>query len=462
MKLLKKEKDHMQSMKSLLREGDANFTHNRKLWNDNLDENTVDIIGQDERVFLRQSMSTPCMNAVSDVEGCYIIDTRGKRYLDFHGNSVHQVGHKNKYVIEKIKNQLDELPFIPRRYTSDIAVKAADALINKTTSKNFKVLFTPSGSAAVGLALKVARKVTGRHKVISMWESFHGAGLDTISVGGEYVFKKDIGPLMPGAIKSIPYNGYRNLINSDDNIKVSDFCLDYLEYIIENEGEIGAILLEPIRATDTHVPPKEYFKRLRKICDENKILLIFDEIPTCLGRSGEFYVHQNFGIEPDILVLGKGLGGGIVPQAAVLVNKRYDVAEDISLGHYTHEKPAIGCAAICAAIEYIDGNNLMENCRDLSKFAMSRGKELMNKYNCIGDFRIQGLLISFEFVKDRITKEKDTDLSERILYSSLEEGLSFKVSSGNCITWHPPLVLSKEELEFAFDIFEKAIIKNQS
>ncbi|WP_270547656.1 aspartate aminotransferase family protein [Clostridium butyricum] len=462
MKLLKKEKDHMQSMKSLLREGDANFTHNRKLWNDNLDENTVDIIGQDERVFLRQSMSTPCMNAVSDVEGCYIIDTRGKRYLDFHGNSVHQVGHKNKYVIEKIKNQLDELPFIPRRYTSDIAVKAADALINKTTSKNFKVLFTPSGSAAVGLALKVARKVTGRHKVISMWESFHGAGLDTISVGGEYVFKKDIGPLMPGAIKSIPYNGYRNLINSDDNIKVSDFCLDYLEYIIENEGEIGAILLEPIRATDTHVPPKEYFKRLRKICDENKIILIFDEIPTCLGRSGEFYVHQNFGIEPDILVLGKGLGGGIVPQAAVLVNKRYDVAEDISLGHYTHEKPAIGCAAICAAIEYIDENNLMENCRDLSQFAMSRGKELMNKYNCIGDFRIQGLLISFEFVKDRITKEKDTDLSERILYSSLEEGLSFKVSSGNCITWHPPLVLSKEELEFAFDIFEKAIIKNQS
>ncbi|WP_455813973.1 (R)-1-hydroxy-2-aminoethylphosphonate ammonia-lyase [Clostridium butyricum] len=449
-------------MKSLLREGDANFTHNRKLWNDNLGENTVDIIGQDERVFLRQSMSTPCMNAVSDVEGCYIIDTRGKRYLDFHGNSVHQVGHKNKYVIEKIKNQLDELPFIPRRYTSDIAVKAADALINKTTSKNFKVLFTPSGSAAVGLALKVARKVTGRHKVISMWESFHGAGLDTISVGGEYVFKKDIGPLMPGAIKSIPYNGYRNLINSDDNIKVSDFCLDYLEYIIENEGEIGAILLEPIRATDTHVPPKEYFKRLRKICDENKILLIFDEIPTCLGRSGEFYVHQNFGIEPDILVLGKGLGGGIVPQAAVLVNKRYDVAEDISLGHYTHEKPAIGCAAICAAIEYIDENNLMDNCRDLSQFAMSRGKELMNKYNCIGDFRIQGLLISFEFVKDRITKEKDTDLSERILYSSLEEGLSFKVSSGNCITWHPPLVISKEELEMAFDIFEKAIIKNKS
>lgn len=452
----------MQSMKSLLREGDANFTHNRKLWNDNLDENTVDIIEQDERVFLRQSMSTPCMNAVSDVEGCYIIDTRGKRYLDFHGNSVHQVGHKNKYVIEKIKNQLDELPFIPRRYTSDIAIKAADALINKTTSKNFKVLFTPSGSAAVGLALKVARKVTGRHKVISMWESFHGAGLDTISVGGEYVFKKDIGPLMPGAIKSIPYNGYRNLINSDDNIKVSDFCLDYLEYIIENEGEIGAILLEPIRATDTHVPPKEYFKRLRKICDENKILLIFDEIPTCLGRSGEFYVHQNFGIEPDILVLGKGLGGGIVPQAAVLVNKRYDVAEDISLGHYTHEKPAIGCAAICAAIEYIDENNLMENCRNLSQFAMSRGKELMNKYNCIGDFRIQGLLISFEFVKDRMTKEKDTDISERILYSSLEEGLSFKVSSGNCITWHPPLLISKEELEFAFDIFEKAIIKSQS
>ena len=257
----------MHDKQNLKREGDINVSPLRTEWMKQLNAKSVDIIQSDERVFMKQSMSTPCLNGIIDAEGCYIIDVNGKKYLDFHGNSIHQVGYKNPYVVKAIKNQLDELPFIPRRFTADIAIQAADALINKTTSRDYKVLFTPSGSAAVGLALKIARKVTGRHKVISMWESFHGAGLDSISVGGEYVFKKDMGPLMPGMLQAIPFNGYRNLINSSSHEEVATFCLDYLEYMIKHEGEIGAILLEPIRATDTHIPPKSYFKRLREICD---------------------------------------------------------------------------------------------------------------------------------------------------------------------------------------------------
>ncbi|WP_218926917.1 aminotransferase class III-fold pyridoxal phosphate-dependent enzyme [Bacillus sp. AFS088145] len=154
-------------------------------WMDQLNQISRDVIQEDERVFVRQSMSTPCLNG--------IVDANGNKYLEFHGNSSHQVGYNNPYVVDAIKRQVDELPFIPRRFTSEIVIKAANALVNKTTSKDYKVLFTPSGSAAVGLALKIVRKATGRHKVISMWESFHGAGLDAISVGGEYVFKKDMG-----------------------------------------------------------------------------------------------------------------------------------------------------------------------------------------------------------------------------------------------------------------------------
>jgi len=447
----------MQSNIQLNREGDVNTGQLREKWITALDEKSKKIIRSDEELFLKQSMSTPCMNVIVDAQGCYITDRSGKLYLDFHGNSVHQVGYKNPYVLEAVKKQFNELPFIPRRYTADIAIKAAKALVNKTLSKDFKVLFTPSGSAAVGIALKIARKVTGRHKVISMWEAFHGAGLDAISVGGEYVFTKDMGPLMPGCIKAIPYNGYRNLINSSSQQRVADFCLDYMEYIIENEGDIGAVLLEPIRATDTHIPPQAYFRRLREICDRQGILLIFDEIPTALGRSGEFYVHQNFGVEPDILVLGKGLGGGVIPQAAVLVKARYDCAQDSSLGHYTHEKPAAGCAAICAVLRYIDEYNLLENCRTQSAYAAECSDILYNKYECIGDVRIAGLLISFEIVKDRISKEKDDMLAEKILYYCLEHGLSFKLSSGNCITWHPPLIVTKEQLATAFHTLEEAI-----
>ena len=434
----------------LKREGDVNLSPHRTEWMNQLNAKSIDMIQADEHVFMKQSMSTPCLNGIIDADGCYLIDVNGKKYLDFHGNSIHQVGYKNPYVVKAIKHQVEELPFIPRRFTADIAIKAADALINKTTSRDYKVLFTPSGSAAVGLALKIARKVTGRHKVISMWESFHGAGLDSISVGGEYVFKKDMGPLMPGMLQAIPFNGYRNLINSDSHEEVANFCLDYLEYMITHEGEIGAILLEPIRATDTHIPPKSYFKRLRDICDEYGILLIFDEIPTALMRSGRFYVHQHFDIEPDILVLGKGLGGAMIPQAAVLTRTKYDCAEDISLGHYTHEKPALGCAAICATIDYIDEFQLQEQCNRQSEFVKEELGVLWKQFDCIGDIRIAGLLISIELVKSRETKEKHEELAEKILYYCLENGLSFKLSGGNCITWHPPLIVSKKAINICY------------
>lgn len=448
----------MQNNVGLNREGDVNFSTHRENWVNDLNQNSKEVLNSDESVFMKQSMSTPCMNVIVNAVGCYIEDMSGKKYLDFHGNSIHQIGYKNSYIIEAIKKQMQELPFIPRRYTADIVVRAAVALVNKTTSKDYKVLFTPSGSVAIGIALKIARKATGKHKIISMWESFHGAGLDSISVGGEYAFKKDMGPLMPGCIRSIPYNGYRNLLGNIGEEGVSKFCTDYIEYIIKNEGDIGAILLEPIRATDTHTPPKSYFQKLRAICDKNGILLIFDEIPTAMGRSGEFYVHQIFDVEPDILVLGKGLGGGIIPQAAVLTKSKYDCAGDISLGHYTHEKPAVGCSAICATIDFIDKNHLLDNCRTISKYVREKADGLYNTYECIGEVRIQGLLITFEFVKNRDSKERYDELTEKVLYKSLELGLSFKVSAGNCVTWHPPLIVTENEIDIAFSIFEKAII----
>ena len=441
----------------LAREGDVNTGGFRKQWRRALDGETDAILRADEDVFMKQSMSTPCLNAIADAQGCYIFDLAGKRYLDFHGNSLHQVGYKNERVIRAVNAQMTRLPFVPRRYTAEIVVRAAEKLIDKTTGKDFRVLFTPSGTAAVGIALKIARKVTGRHKVISMWESFHGAGLDSISVGGEYEFKKDMGPMLDGGIRAVPYNAYRNFINSEDPETAAAFCLAHIEYIIENEGGIGAVLLEPIRAAGVHIPPRSYFAGLRALCDKHGILLVFDEIPTALGRGGYFYTHQKFAVEPDVIVLGKGLGGGVMPQAAVLAKKHCDLAGDVSLGHYTHEKPALGCAAALAAIEYIDEEKLIDKCAALSAFALGRAADLAVKYACVGDVRIAGLLIAFELVKDRKSKEKACALAEKVLYHCIERGLSFKLAAGNCVTWYPPLIVTEEELAFAFDLLEDAL-----
>ena len=133
----------MKNKEALHREGDVNNSPSRLRWNHSLDQVSRETLCRDEAVFIRQSMSTPCLQTVVDSDGCYLIDREGKRYLDFHGNSLHQVGYKNPYVIEAITKQMSTLPFIPRRFTADIAIEAGERLIEKTISKDFKVLFVP-------------------------------------------------------------------------------------------------------------------------------------------------------------------------------------------------------------------------------------------------------------------------------------------------------------------------------
>ena len=148
---------------------------------------------------MHQSLSSPCLNVINKSEGIYIEDIEGRKIMDFHGNSVHQVGHGHPRVVNAIKDQLDQLPFCPRRYTNTTAIDLASRLAELAPGNLNKMLFAPGGTNAIGMALKLSRYATGRHKTISMWDSFHGASLDAISIGGESLFRKDVGPLMPGS-----------------------------------------------------------------------------------------------------------------------------------------------------------------------------------------------------------------------------------------------------------------------
>jgi 4-aminobutyrate aminotransferase len=231
-----------------------------------------------------------------------------------------------------------------------------------------------------------------------------------------------------------------------------------------HEGEIGAVILEPIRATDVHVPSGSYFKRLRELCDTHEAVLIFDEIPTGFGRVGYFYAHQYFGIEPDIIVLGKGIGGGIVPQAAVLIKSKFNIAQDISLGHYTHEKSAVGCRAILSTINYIQKYNLLQNVAHLGDFIDKYLATIKQQFHFIGDVRRAGFLIAIEIVKDKKSKERDHSLADSILYQALQTGLSFKIGHGNVLVLQPPLIATKTHLDESFlilsNIFDRIEISH--
>ncbi|HDU8570888.1 TPA: aspartate aminotransferase family protein [Vibrio parahaemolyticus] len=439
-------------------EGDVNTTPARQAWNASIDdERTQALLKRDSEVFLHQAMSTPCLDTLEAAEGIYIQDATGKKYMDFHGNNVHQLGYGHPHVIKRVQEQIAKLPFSPRRFTNETAIECAEKLTQICGGELNRVLFAPGGTSAVGMALKLARHITGNYKVVSLWDSFHGASLDAISVGGEACFRQGMGPLMAGVERIPPAVSYRGAFPVADGSDVH--YADYLEYVIEKEGGVGAFIAEAVRNTDVQVPSKAYWKRIREICDKHNVMLIIDDIPNGMGRSGEWFTYQAYDIEPDMLCIGKGLGGGLVPIAAMVTKDKYNTAEQISMGHYTHEKSPIGCAAALATMEAIEQDGLLDKAKADSQFMREKLLEMKAKYSVIGDVRGIGMLWGIELVTDHESKARAYDEAEAVLYQCLNNGVSFKVSQGNVIQLSPPLIITREQLTEALAIFEEAIAK---
>jgi (R)-1-hydroxy-2-aminoethylphosphonate ammonia-lyase len=429
-------------------EGDVNLSGKRALWqHENVGAGARALLDDDARYFLHQSLSTPCLSAIKSAAGIWLEDVDGRRVMDFHGNSVHQLGHGHPRVVEAVKRALDELPFSPRRYTNEYAVRLAQKLAALAPGDLNRTLLAPGGAEAIGMALKLARLATGRHKTISMWDSFHGASIDAISIGGEALFRSGIGPLLPGTEHVQPCDPRHCHFGCGGTCNAR--CADYVEYVLEKEEDVAAVVVETVRSTDVQVPPPEYYKKIRAACQAHGALLILDEIPVCLGRTGTLFAFEPYGILPDMVVLGKGLGGGVFPMAALIAREDLNIAGDRALGHYTHEKSPVGCAAALAALEVIEEEKLLERSRSLGARALARLEKMKKKIPSIVDVRGIGLLLAVEL--------KSAELAEDALYRCLSRGLSFKVGQGNVLVLAPPLVIEEEDLQRALEILEECL-----
>lgn len=445
-------------------EGDTNRSSTREQWAArHLDAATRALLERDARVFLHQSLSTPCLNAVRRAEGIWLEDLGGRRYMDFHGNNVHHIGYGHPRLKAAIARQLDELPFAPRRFTCEPAVRLAEKLAAIAPAGLDKLLFTTGGSDAIEVALKIARAATGRHKTLSFWDAFHGAGFGASSVGGEQLFRSGpIGPLLPGAEHAAPFACYRCPYGYPDlgvqpQLEICRrACATMVRYILEREGDVAAVVAEPIRAVP-YLPPPGFWQMVREACDAHGTLLIFDEIPTGLGKTGRLFACEHDAVVPDILVLGKALGGGAVPIAAVLCRPELDVTADWAIGHYTHEKNPVTARAALTTLEIIEDEGLVENARRIGEHARLRLQEMAQRHPLIGDVRGRGLLIGIELVRDRTTKEPAVDAAETVLYRCLDQGLSFKTTMGNVLTLTPPLIIDRHAMDAALDILEQAL-----
>ena len=445
----------MTDRRDLAAEGDVNLSPLRKRWEaERLAPATRALLAEDARYFLRQSLSTPCFNALESAAGIWLVDVEGRRYMDFHGNSVHQVGHGHPRVVQAVKDALDTLPFSPRRFTNKAAVALARRLTELAPGDLSKVLFAPSGTVAIGMALKLARLATGRHKTVSMWDAFHGASLDAISIGGEALFRRDMGPLLSGTEHVPPCDPRACRFGCGGTCNAR--CAEYVEYVLDKEEDVASVVVETVRSTDVQIPPRAYYETLRRACDRHGTLLILDEIPIGLGRTGAMFAFEHYGIVPDMVVLGKGLGGGVFPMAALIAREGLDVAAERALGHYTHEKSSVGCAAGLATLAVIEDEALAARAKRLGNVALERLAAMRRRLPLIGDVRGIGLLLGVELV-DPASGAPARDAAEKVLYDCLGRGLSFKVGQGNVLVLSPPLVIEDADLERALDIVEVTI-----
>ena len=446
-------------------ESDTNLTSRRARWQaDSLDQPTMALIDEDQRYFLHQCVSSPCLNAIHQAEGIFIEDLSGRRYMDFHGNNVHHIGYGHPRLKQAIMDEMNSLPFSPRRFTNKTSVLLAKKLAEIAPGNLSKVLFTTGGSDAVEVAVKIARTATKRHKTLSFWDAFHGAGTGAAALSGETLFRSGpAAPMVAGTEHVAPFACYRcaygyqtDALGQPPLELCQTTCARMVDYVLSRETDVACLVAEPARAVP-YIPPVGFWAMVRDACHRHGTLLVFDEIPTGLGKTGKMFACDHDAIVPDILVMGKALGGGILPIAAVMTRPDLDVGRDWAFGHYTHEKNPVTARAALTTIEIIEEERLVENAARIGAMALERMQAMQRRYPVIGDCRGRGLLLGIELVRSRECKQPAHDLAEAVMYRAMDAGLSFKTTMGNVLTLTPPLTITESEMNKALAIVEEAI-----
>lgn len=429
-----------------------------------------------KRIFVRDQMSQFVENPLimARADDVYYWDLQGKRYLDaLSGIYVVSVGHGNRRVIEAMRRQLDELHFSPPMHgTNPVAVQLANLLADVSPGDLGTVKFECSGSEVTEAAIKLARQYhrltgsPGKYKVISRYQSWHGSTLGSLSASGLKGRKTVNEPLAPGFLHVFPPTCYCCPFEKQYP-ECNVTCARLIEQTIEMEdpATVAAVMVEPIGHTGGIIdPPDEYLPLLREICDRQNVLLIFDEVITGVGRTGQMFAAETFGVLPDVICTGKGLSGGFVPLSAMIV--RDSIAEafwgpieenpGFVEGH-TFEGHPIACAAGIAVLSEILERDLLANARERGRQLRAGFEAISAQYGIVGDLRGRGLFHAMEFARDPATKERFTnDFGIRVGKQALANGLLTRFDP-HWLAFGPPLTTSESQLAEMLEVLDQSI-----
>jgi len=407
--------------------------------------------------------------------GVYIEDSNGNKMVDgVAGLWNINCGYDRTEIKEAIVKQLDELVYYStfKGTTHPKSIELAHLLIKMMEPENMKrVMFSSGGSDAMETAMRIARqywKMLGqkdRFKFISLKQGYHGTHFGAASVNGNTRFRRNYEPMLPGCFHvDVPWD-YRNPY-TQDQAKLGEICAELVDREIQFQSPdtVAAFIMEPVLgAGGVIVPPDNYMKLVRKVCDKHGVLLIADEVVTGFGRTGSMFGSRAFGVKPDIITLAKGISSGYVPLGATVCNERIDNAfkenEDSfgTIGHgYTYAGHPLACAAAIAALKIVKHEDLPGNAAKQGTYLMDRLKPLEEKYDFVGNVRGKGLMLAVEFVENKASKKPNRAIVAQIFKLMLTKG-AFVRAAGNNIIISPPLVIKREELDIIIDALEFAL-----
>jgi 4-aminobutyrate aminotransferase len=398
-------------------------------------------------------------------EGNIIVDVDGNEFIDMNaGLAVCSVGHSHPKVVKAIKDQVDK--FIHYSYTDffyDDYVNLGEALHDLVPGKHRKKFFYGnSGAEAIEAALKVSRWHSQRQGILAYIGSFHGRTMGAVSLTASKPYqRRRFSPLVPGVEHIFYPYCYRCPFHLECP-SCGYYCVDYIDEFLFHKyvpaEEVAMLLAEPIQGEGGYVvPPDGYFKKLKKLLDENGILFAADEVQSGVGRTGKWFAIEHWGVVPDIVCMAKGIAAGM---PLGVMASRADIQDWTPGSHAsTFGGNPVSCAAALAVIEVIKSEKLLENAKKEGAYIKKRLEEMMDKHPMMGDVRGKGLMVGVELVKDRETKEYAKQETEDVMMECFRQGLAIVNCGVNVIRWMPPLTITRDLVDPSLEIFERSLTK---
>lgn len=401
-------------------------------------------------------------------EGIYFWDGDGKRYYDMSSQLVNlNIGYGNKKVIKAIQEQAERLVFSGPSFAIDVRSQLAKIVVELAPDNMGKVFFTLGGADANENAIKIAKMVTGRHKIFSRYRSYHGSTYGAANLTGEprrYACE----PGIPGFVKFFDPYIYRGQLPFNTEEEATKYYIDQLreQIIYEGRESVAAIVLETITGSNgVIIPPKGYLQGIRDLCDEFGILMACDEVMTGWGRTGEWFAVNHYDVKPDIITFAKGITCGYAPIGGVIVSKEiasYFDSNFLSCG-LTYSAHPLGCAAGIATIEYYKETGLIDQAKERGILLGQLLEDIKIKHSSVGDVRYIGLFSAIELVKNKETKEPlvpfgidPEKIMSKIICMLADKGF-YTYSHENVLIVAPPLIITEQELKDAMAIIDKVL-----